>query len=279
MFAEERNAAIEDYKNNFPAYMEDVFTFSADSSDTVGMLGASFYVLQLGGAKIAVDPYIKLDLLPELSYDAIINSFIQLDGVLLTHEHRDHYDRKLISILRCLPLKWYVPHFFEREKLAATSLPNNKIVFVEAESSFYIKNIKITPFDTLHADPERNTNTREYGYSIKSQEKKLLFPADVRIYNPDLLPKFGPIDTLFLHIWLGSGNALNHPCEPRLSKMCNFAASFKPEKIFLGHLYEFDRTPEDMWTSTHAALATNSIEKILPKTEVVTLCIGKIFNL
>jgi len=70
----ERNAAIEDYKLNFSGYLTDVFDFAGTADDTVGMLGASFYVLCLGGAKIVIDPYIKLELLPDLSLDAIIGS-------------------------------------------------------------------------------------------------------------------------------------------------------------------------------------------------------------
>ncbi len=275
----ERTAAIEDYKKHFPKYMNDVFTFPGASADTVGMLGASFYVLQLGNSKIAIDPYIKLALLPELSLDTIINSFAHLDGILLTHEHRDHYDRKLIAILRDLPLKWYIPRFFGREKLAETALPEEKIVYVDADAGFFIKDIKITPFDSIHADPTRNTSTQEYGYFIESTEKNFLFPVDVRIYDPALLPRFGSIDTLFLHVWLGAGNALKPPRETRLDEMCAFAAALKPATIFLGHLYEFDRIPEEMWTTTHAALAEINIKKLLPETEVVTLSIGKVFSL
>ena len=275
----ERNAAIEDYKLNFSGYMADVFDFSGAAGDTVGMLGASFYVLRLGGAKIAVDPYIKLELLPGLSLDTVISAFKHLDGVLLTHEHRDHYDRTLMTILRDLPLKWYIPRFFGHERLANTTLPADKIEFIDAGASFCIKDIIITPFDSPHSDPQRNTVTNEYGYFFETPDKNILFPVDVRVYDPDLLPRFGKIDILFQHVWFGSGEALNLPCEPKLTEMCAFAAAFKPAKIYLGHLYEFDRGPDSMWTDRHAALADKRIKKLLPEMEVETLRIGKVYKI
>lgn len=275
----ERNAAIEDYKLNFSGYMADVFDFSGAAGDTVGMLGASFYVLRLGGAKLAIDPYIKLELLPNLSLDTVINAFVRLDGVLLTHEHRDHYDRALMTILRDLPLKWYIPDFFRRERLANTTLPADKIEFIDAGASFCIKDIIITPFDSPHSDPQRHTVTNEYGYFFETPDKNILFPVDVRVYDPDLLPRFGKIDILFQHVWFGSGEALNLPCEPKLTEMCAFAAAFKPAKIYLGHLYEFDRGPDSMWTDRHAALADKRIKKLLPETEVETLRIGKVYKI
>lgn len=234
MNEQERNAAIEDYQNNFPKYLKKVFTFADDSTDSVGMLGASFYVLRLGNAKIAIDPYIKLAILPELSLETIRNAFAQLDGILLTHEHRDNYDRKLIAILHDLALKWYVPSFFRCELLNETLLEPDKIAFIEADSSFDIKDVTITPFNSSHNDPKRNTETPEFGYYLESGGKTLLFPIDVRVYNPALLPRFNSVDNLYLHIWLGACETLELPCEPKLTEMCDFAATYKPGKIFLG---------------------------------------------
>jgi len=184
-----------------------------------------------------------------------------------------------MTILRDLPLKWYIPRFFGQERLANTLLPADKIAFIEAGVSFCVKDIRITPFDSPHSDPQRHTVTNEYGYFFETPDKNILFPVDVRVYDPDLLPRFGKIDILFQHVWFGSGQALNLPCEPKLTEMCAFAASFKPAKVYLGHLYEFDRGPDSMWTDRHAALAGERIKKLLPETEVVTLRIGKVYGL
>lgn len=271
----ERNAAIADYRANFPAYLEKVFSFPLGEKDSVAMLGASFYVLRLGGVTLAVDPYIKTELLPSLPVRQVEDAFAKLDGVLLTHRHRDHYDKALIALLKALPLKWYVPRFFGPEETDKT-FGTAQTVTVDTGARFLIRDVEVTPFDSPHSDPARNTVTPEYGYLLESGGRRFLMPGDVRVYDPALVPRFTGIDTLFLHVWLGAKQALLPPFEPKMAEMCAFAASFAPGRIILGHLYEFDRRPEDMWTAAHTALAESRLIELLPRAQVITARLGEV---
>jgi hypothetical protein len=89
------------------------------------------------------------------------------------------------------------------------------------------------------------------GYLIEVKGKRWLFPGDTRTYDAGRLHKFGPVDHLFAHLWLGRGCALTE--EPSLADaFCTFCLDLEPRNIVLTHLDELDRDANDLWDAGHA---------------------------
>lgn len=77
------------------------------------------------------------------------------------------------------------------------------------------------------------------------------------------------------HVWLGRKNALN-PCpEPFLAQFAAFIAHAMPSRVFLAHLYELRRNPNDMWTRAHAEMVAKALATMVPAIRVVIPDVGR----
>ena len=97
-------------------------------------------------------------------------------------------------------------------------------------------------------------------YLIETAGKRWLFPGDTRIYDARLLPDMGSVDSLFAHLWLGRGEALQTP-PPLLKPFCQFCLDLQPDQIILTHLEELGRDADDFWDASHVKLVQQQFEK------------------
>ncbi len=266
-----RASAEADHRKNYRKYWENIFenVFENDVDNKIYFQCASGYVFKICSVVFGMDIVFRTPWLKEQVKDRYFEDLKKLKYFFITHSHVDHYDKPLISALKDTEIVWIIPEFFNKEEVLSLGLREEKIIWAKKDESFELDFGTVTPFESRHFRPT-GEGVEEYGYIFDTKEKKrIVCPGDVRRYEKDLFRDFGKIDTLILHVWLGGKNAENYPFEPYASDISKFATDLKPDKIILGHLNEYVRTPDEMWSYMHAGLVTAGIKALKPDTKVI----------
>lgn len=117
-----------------------------------------------------------------------------IDGILITHEHADH-----ICGLGVLSRKYGIPIYATKGTVQAIrdtkslgAIDQSLLNVIEADQSFMIKEMKISPMHTSHdaADP--------VAYRIGYDKKKIAIATDLGTYNDYTVECLKGMDVLFL---------------------------------------------------------------------------------
>ncbi|MEA4822740.1 MAG: MBL fold metallo-hydrolase [Clostridiaceae bacterium] len=243
-------AAEMDLRLHFADYWR--FAFDQRDDHTVSLIAPASYVLDADGTRLVIDPVFRFPWMEALVADVWTHDLANVDGVLYTHRHGDHYSPSTAHTAAASGARVYLPAFFPEAG-------EDSFTAIEAGRPFQIGRLRITPFTSPHFDADHITGVPEYGYLVETSRRTLLFPGDVRLYDPARLPPAASVDTVFAHVWLGRGNALRLPCEPYVADFARFVLAHHPRRVYLAHLYEIGRTPEELWTYTHAGLCADAI--------------------
>lgn len=271
MREEWKAAAYADLRIRFPAIWDAAFAEKGEHTFT--LFGPSCYVLDADGSRVVIDPCLRFPWMTDQIAARIRNDFARVDAVVLTHAHEDHFDTTLLSMLRNCLVPIVVPEFFTPEQLASTSLPDTRFIRVRAGERIRLGRFIFTAYRSAHFRPS-GSGIDEMGYLIETSRQRMLFPCDVRDYNPAKLPPVGEVDTLFLHVWLGTANALNLPCEPFLSDTVRFVLATGARQVVLAHLMELARTLPELWTYTHAGLIADALIAARPDINILLPRLG-----
>jgi L-ascorbate metabolism protein UlaG (beta-lactamase superfamily) len=177
-----------------------------------------------------------------------------LSFVLLTHDHKDHLDLELIKALAELPIQWVIPDFMTEKIYRETGISPEKVIVPKAMQPLIFQGLTVIPFEGQHLITFADGTCKgvpEMGYLVECMGKRWLFPGDTRVYDVSRLPKFGEVDLLFAHLWLGHGAALKES-EQELDAFCQFCADLHPGEVILTHLEEFGRDANDFIDEEHA---------------------------
>lgn len=229
------------YQKRFFSKIKQLKAAFSHGKDRVALLTHAGYLLQLDGTRIAVDIAPNWFPLTAESNQALNDLIGTCDGVLLTHDHGDHYDK---SWLESLSVPVYVPNFLQVQGAKTVADGEN----------LKIGNLLVRFFASGHV------TVPEYGFMVEGGGKRFLFPADVRDYDSEI-PNFGKVDAVFSHLWLGKDMALKLKNNPYISKFCEFVQSFGCEKIMVAHLNDPSRNDENMWSEVHF----RAVKKHLPE--------------
>jgi len=242
------------YRESYAVLWASAFAqaFSTAHDHHAWLLGPSGYLLSVNGLRFGLDIHIHRPWIADDLSGSLADDLSRLDFMLLSHVHGDHYDEAMLRLLKGAPVRWFIPAFFDRERVLAAGVSPERVTWVEPGRTYQAGQLAITAFESFHV------KVPELGYLVETGQSRLLFPGDVRDYARRL-PDFGPLDCLFAHVWLGRGNAQNLPCEPWLSGFCDFAVSLLPRRVFLTHLFELGRDAGNLWTYTHAGLAADGL--------------------
>lgn len=244
------------------------------ASGSVWLTYSANYILNTGGIRWAVDPLTlhgrlaaKGELPPEPLPDEEIMKLEPLSFVILTHNHSDHLDLGLAGLLRNSRVKWVAPDRVGEKLIEKAGIEEKDILVPANGEKIEIDGIGITACEGLHfrKEPEKPF-VPSNAYLVEARGKKLFFPGDTRTYDFDRIPFSGPLDWIFLHLWLGT-NALDDEF-PILYEFCRFALQFKPENIFLSHICDISKAPEGCWLDEHAETAASLLKKFSPQTKV-----------
>jgi len=117
-----------------------------------------------------------------------------IDGILITHEHSDH-----INGLGVISRKYHIPIYATKGTIEGMKnnhslgkLDESLFHEVEAEKSFYIKDMKVCPMKTSH------DAIQPVAYRFIHGEKKIAIATDLGTYNDYTVECLQKMDVLFL---------------------------------------------------------------------------------
>lgn len=250
---------------------------SPGRADRAWLIYSANYLFRTGNVRWAIDPLTLHWRLPAARPVQVAGDLEGLSFILLTHRHADHLDLDLMRALNSQPVLWVVPEYILQTALE-NGLPRERLIVPKPLETLEIDGIRITPFAGLHwemesACSEGRRGVSSTGYRVEFSGKRWLFPGDVRTYDPDKLPSFGPVDGLFAHLWLGRRGALNQK-PPLLEAFGSFCLKLNPGRIVLTHLNEFGRAADDFWHEGHAGQVKDWLGSRAPGCLVESACLG-----
>jgi len=255
---------------------------SPGPDDRAWLLYSANYIFRTAGIRWALDLLTLKQRLPEAPEVDVAHDLEGLSFILLTHQHADHLDLKLVHDLSSLPIVWIVPEFI-RSTVEQTGLSRDKIILPRPMESIEIKGMLITPFEGLHLenDSERPDGPRgvpAMGYLVEFGGKRWLFPGDVRTYDVSQLPSFATLDGAFVHLWLGRASArLDEP--PLLESFGRFCVGLQSPRLIVTHLFEFGRDETEIWDDDHLRLVKRWMRRHAPGTRVESAITGQSIRL
>ncbi len=232
-----------------------------DPTDNLWLMYSANYLIRTAGVHWAIDPLMLASRLP--SAPAVpIDDLDKLSFVLLTHSHADHLDITLIHALSHLPIRWVVPRPLLAQVLSKGGISQEAVIVPQFGQPITLSGIEILPFEGIHWRPG-NRGVPTTAYRVTFNDKRWLFPGDIRTYDADLLPNFGSLDGLIAHLWLGSGCALQ--AEPtQLDTFCRFCLDLHPRRVALTHLDELGREAEDLWEARYGLAVIDRFRQLNP---------------
>ena len=250
---------------------------SPQEGDWTWLMYSANYLFQTAGIRWAIDPIRlrqRLPLAPEVDGSALA----ALDYILLTHRHADHLDLELLHLLQNDPAIWIVPDYL-LDRLCAAGLQHEKIMIPHSMETIRLNGMTIQPFEGFHwetsiSHKDNHRGVPSTGYLIEFNGKRWLFPGDTRTYAPEALTRFGPVDILFAHLWLGRGCAIQDT-SILLEAFCLSCLSSQPRRIIVTHLEEFGRQPEDFWDGGHYLLVEDWFRDHAPEIQVEAAYMGE----
>lgn len=198
--------------------------------------------------------------------DHIATVLADFDFCILTHAHGDHYDKRLVKMLRhSTKLRWILPDFLAEQVKDECQLDTSTVVVLKERETFEHKGIRIKAFPGFHG-----TQLPSASFLVTLPDGlKLAFPVDVRDYKQDIPAEMKQPDWLFSHLWLG--RKVSHlPTPPLLEDFCRFNLDFRPGNIMVGHLNETRRTEDSMWTYRHWNLVKKRLNELAP--DITAIC-------
>ncbi len=228
---------------------------SAEGGDAAWLMYSANYLLHTNGVRWAIDPFTLRVRIPTAPGVDGKHDLDGLEFVLLTHAHKDHLDLDLIAQLKDAEITWVVPDFLAPIVQKQAGLKPGRMIVPRLLKPLRLSGLTIIPFESQHLAPNPDGTLRgvpELGYLVEWPGRRLIFPGDVRIYEPDRFPKFSGVDVLFAHLWLGRAAAMEN--RPDIDHaFCRFCAGLQPGRVVITHLREFGRNANDFLDDEHLA--------------------------
>ena len=199
--------------------------------------------------------------------------------MIVTHEHRDHFEESTVRALADTALEWVIPDFLY-ERARSLGLNADRIHIAHEGEALTIKGLTVLPFAGRHFRPGTTKGVREYGYLVTAPHApSLVFPADVRDFSTDGMPNIPQADYCFAHVWLGDRMATAADHTPQDDRFAAYMLQFSSKHILLTHLLEDGRRDEDRWQLHHAAHLAAKIKALSPQTQVLIPHRGEVLKL
>ena len=199
----------------------DEFTTKSGKKVTITCIKHASMEINFDGIEIQVDP-VGMWLKPETDYA----TFPKANIMLITHEHKDHFDREAIHALRT----------------PATAIYVNQAVFGHFKNGFVMRNgdkVQYSNDISIEAVPAYNTTPDHQQFHPKGRDNGCILTLDgLRIYiagDTEDIPEMADIkdiDIAFL--------PCNQPYTMTIDQCVNAAKIIKPKVLFP---YHYNDTP------------------------------------
>ena len=242
------------------------------------LLGASSYLFNTNGYRWCVDPSFRNAYELAKAPHGVEESLKDLELILITHSHADHFEEATVRQLANNDTKWVIPDFM-KEKAISYGISPEKMILVKAGDTLNAGPLTIRVFEGRHFRPDTGKGTRAYGYYVTAKNApSVVFPSDVRDYSVKNLPELPQADYCFAHVWMGDRSDLADFGEyPK--QVAEYMLNFSNKNLIFAHLYENGRKDSQMWTKSHACLLEKAAKENYPEIKTVIPKIGEILKL
>ncbi len=196
----------------------------------------------------------------------------EIDAVFLTHEHRDH-SQGIRVLSKISDFKIYINYkSYEVLKEELACIDDSRLVFIEEEKKYDIKDMVVVPFKVDH------DAANCFGFTIESEGKRLSIASDIgaisdefieNFYNSSLISIEANHDERLVAIGkyayslkrriLGDGGHIsNITVGQLLSKVCMHNNNLR--QIVLTHLSKENNSPELAKQTVESVLMSNGIK-------------------
>ncbi|MEX1376730.1 MAG: MBL fold metallo-hydrolase [Eubacteriales bacterium] len=202
----------------------------------------------------------------EQALNDISASFSDIKAVVITHEHIDHI-KGIGVIARRHGIPIIANHGTWEAIISqgkAGDVPFEKRIYFEHNTTFYVGDIAITPFETHH------DASASVGYSIEHESKKISIISDTGTVSKAMQSHIAGADLLMIEFnydehMLKNGrypvflkkrilSARGHMCNEDAAKIVAYAAQMGCKKFVLSHLSRDNNTPEAAYDAAFQGL-------------------------
>ncbi len=202
----------------------------------------------------------------QMAMQAIEESILEVDGILLTHEHVDHM-RGIGVVMRRHQIPLYVNQatWNRMQQLSIGPVPNHLVHIIKSDSEFEIGDLTIRNFRTPHDAVE------SVGYRITSNNKSVSVFTDIGEIREEVIACVCGSDTIFIEsnydydmLWNGpypwylkkrihgaNGHLSNSECAKTIGTLLEKGTS----RFILSHLSKENNSPEIALETTTRFLA------------------------
>ena len=193
-----------------------------------------------------------IDCGPDIVRQWWTNGLNALDGVLITHEHGDHYLGldELVALRRSTaPSNWRpIPTYATENSWATIELRFGYLLEKTLEKRLVVPGeplpglqTRVVPFKTYHGPMAKGA----VGYVIEDQGKRLVYTSDLlHLEEQEDLLRHPDVLVIQSH-WLNEPE-FNRPSLLSLQRALPMIRAWEPgEKVFLVHISDADRVPGD----------------------------------
>ena len=257
----------EEVRREFDARFQHALTVwdQPEEGTFFALIQSTSYLFRTNGFNWAMDVAFRNAYRLASSPHKIVELFLPLRLMIITHSHSDHFEERTVRLLSGLNMDWIIPDFLV-DTAKSWGLREERIIPAHAGERITIGSLTVLPFLGRHFRPVSGKGVMEYGYHISAAGcPSLVFPADTRDFSLHDWPDLPDADYCFAHVWLGDKNSFSKDYSTQLETFVPFVLRFSPRHVICTHLYEINRRDEDMWRREHAEILSREICRVRPE--------------
>jgi hypothetical protein len=247
-------------------YQKIIHDWQLDGPDAFWLTYSANYLFRFGSFRFALDPItLPLRIGFPIS-ESIAADFSPAEMILISHDHSDHVNWKLLSAIKSTVRQWIIPFWMREQFTQFLGMPPGAVAFVNPGDTITFHAHKITVFNGNHYEDRlfsRNGQSVQKGlpclaYLFEIGTKRYFLPGDTRSFIDTSIIPHGEIDAVIFHVFLGRLVQMAEK-PPMLDQYCEFISRYHTNRIILTHLYEIGRDRKDIWTLDHSRMIIDKL--------------------
>ncbi len=270
----------DEVRDNFDRwFMSALTTLDGNVGTKFGLIHSSSYLFNTHGYRWGMDIAFRNARFLASTPKNCADFLKELDLIVISHNHRDHFEDSTVKALADTSVEWVIPDFIYDVALEKGLSPE-KIHIAREGQPLTVGKLTLLPFKGRHFRPNTDKGVPEYGYFVTAEDSpSMVFPVDVRDLSLENWPDIPKADYCFANVWMGDYHCLDTDYAPYDRDFAKFMLKFSDKNILLTHLNEDGRKDTEMWRNYHAEIVTEKMAELSPKTNVLTPNRGEIIKL